>query len=151
MPEYNKRPEDLTSDERYRLLKRFQYLREHSWEDFEAFVKWALETGVWKGAFLRKKDENSPHGPDNSYWSDEPFTGNRIFPKHELTHSPFCDGCARDTEHGCAGCDKWQEYFVKNWNQRIHVKLNLPEKPVWDNNGGKFCYEHPDLIREGIL
>lgn len=147
----NERPEyQLNADERYRLHRRYVYLREHQWESFEAFAKWALDTGVWKGAYLRKKDEELPHGPDNSYWSDQPYVGNRSWDRPEIYRSPFCDGCERNTEFGCGGCEKWEEYYVKNWNQNIHVELNLPE-PEWDNSGGKFCYEHPDLVREGIV
>lgn len=152
MPEYANVERELTPKVRERLYRRYKYIREHDWEDFEDFVRWAMDTGIWKGAFLRKKDESKPHGPENSYWSDQPFVGNRDWDRPERTRSPFCEGCNRNTKFGCGGCEKWEEYFVQNWNQNIHIKLNIPEivKPV-DNGPAKFCYEHPDLIREGIV
>ena len=152
MPECVKPDIELTKQVKGRLYERYRFIRDHDWESLEHFMQWALETGVWKGAFLRRKDESKPHGPDNSYWSDQPSISNRNWGRQEIARSPFCEGCERNTEYGCGGCEKWEEYFVKNWNQNIHVKINIPEivKPA-DEGHEKFRYEHPDLIREGIV
>jgi hypothetical protein len=40
------------------------------------------------------------------------------------------------------GCQAWKEWYVRNWNENINTH---PE------GRQKFQYEHPDLIREGIV
>lgn len=58
--------------------------------------------------------------------------------------SPFCDGCTRECP--TKGCEEWARYYQKNWNSRIH-RLIRREPPTQVT----FRYEHPDLIREGII
>lgn len=148
MSSYRKPEFGFTPEQTYNLHRRYTYLRNHTWESFSAFLQWASETNVAKGAFLRKKDESLPHGPDNSYWSTTPAAVARVYEPTKIYVSPFCEGCPKMGEMGCGGCEKWEEYFVGNWNKNIHVDLShyLPRiKEAYPRE--TFKYEHPDDIR----
>lgn len=58
------------------------------------------------------------------------------------TESPFCRNCRR-CSNVWRGCPAWRKYFIDNWNKNIMVK---PKK-----TRQFFQYEHPDLVREGIV
>ena len=118
-------------------------LRMSDFESFDAFVKWCSENGFEDNARLRRYDEARPHGPDNSYWYVRP----PYKPVQKI--SPFCENCQQQSAGCINGCDAWREWFVKNWNENICIKPKevLPEPP----KQGFFQYEHPDLVREGIV
>lgn len=62
------------------------------------------------------------------------------------SESPFCRNCTRDDcPTNGDGCKAWETYFIDNWNKNI-MKLWKTTKttPI-------FRYEHPDLVREGIV
>ena len=60
--------------------------------------------------------------------------------------SPFCEKCKNDScPSKDLGCKDWKAYFIKNWNQNISTYR--PDDKVEKI----FRYEHPDLIREGIV
>lgn len=63
------------------------------------------------------------------------------------SESPFCRNCTRDDcPTNGDGCKAWETYFIDNWNKNI-MKL-------WKNHKKQrqfFRYEHPDLVREGIV
>lgn len=136
------------------LSKRWQrkISKDCEWEDFNSFLFWCSVSGYKKGRELRRNDPESPHGPGNSYWYslDEKRKREeqeRIRQK-KLRQSTFCQGCSRVCQNNGSGCKEWEEWFVKNWNRNIHRKPKEPEAPQ-----GKqyFRYEHPDLVREGIV
>lgn len=58
--------------------------------------------------------------------------------------SPFCENCKEECPS--YGCREWREYYKKNWDQNISKAAQRVPR-------GKqvFRYEHPDMIREGII
>ena len=65
--------------------------------------------------------------------------------------SPICDGCDQKMVIcNTIGCLKYREQFVQNWDKNIHWTPPIPEeqKPKVKEF---FRYEHPDLVREGIV
>ncbi len=139
------------------LSKRLSVLHgKENWASFDAFVKWCSENGYQKGIMLRRHDPSKPHSPENSYFGINTRTqireNSEKFHEFRQNSSPFCVGCEKECpRNGAGGCNEWVDYFLKNWNQNIHVPPPKPE-PVEDPNTTKmFRYEHPDLVREGIV
>lgn len=136
----------LSPEEVDRLTGRWSHgvKSDSTFESLDAFLRWA-SVGYKKGVQLRKRDESKPHGPGNSYWLDgreERYVPNG---KQVLQRVTYCSGCTRDCQENGNGCVGWREYFVRNWNENIHREVkNVPRKREF------FCYEHPDLVREGI-
>ena len=122
---------------------------DHEWSCAEDFIKWANDSGFKKNARLYKKDENKPHGPNNSCWHILGQENTRRRFTDQLKYgSVFCADCKRDCPSHGHGCNDWKTYFKDNWNKKIHVP---PVKPVVPEGPMVFCYEHPDLVREGIV
>lgn len=137
-----------------------------TWEDFDAFVKWASETGYEDGVLLRKFNEEKPHGPDNSFWAtrSQCFQSNGrpagaadkkprkkraavVKPKPEPDHPPvrdLCAVCETPCKHRECGCEEWFRNWQRYWNANIHRKVEIRKRMV-------FQYEHPDLQKEGIV
>lgn len=113
-----------------------------TWKSFNAFAAWCGRNGYRKGLHLVKRYFDLPHGPGNSYFgkSEDADTG------EEENISSFCNGCIRVCPGSGAGCTEWREWFVKNWNQNIHIPIKGEEKKIRQ----AFQYEHPDLEREGL-
>lgn len=61
--------------------------------------------------------------------------------------SPFCRNCTRDDcPTNGDGCKAWETYFIENWNKNIMKSIGSHKK-----QRQFFRYEHPDLVREGIV
>ena len=121
---------------------------DHEWSCAEDFIKWANDSGFKKNSRLYKKDEEKPHGPYNSCWTILGQENTRRRYTDQLKYgSVFCADCKRDCPSHGHGCNDWKTYFKDNWNKKIHVP---PVKPVVPEGPMVFCYEHPDLVREGI-
>lgn len=61
--------------------------------------------------------------------------------------SPFCRNCTRDDcPTNGDGCKAWETYFIENWNKNIMKSIGNHKK-----QRQFFRYEHPDLVREGIV
>ena len=54
-----------------------------------------------------------------------------------------CNNCDRVCPDG--GCKAWREWFPENWNENISIAPKEPRDKLF------FRYEHPDLVREGIV
>lgn len=126
-----------------------------NWETADAFIRGCSENGYKKGIMLRRYDPDKPHSPDNSFFGEP--TREVVQKRREKKQntkgikSPFCENCQKVCPaSGSGGCDAWQDYFQKNWDQNIHI---APKKPVTVVKEGPsvFRYEHPDLVREGIV
>lgn len=122
-----------------------QYIKQDcTWQSREEFIAWCSEVDYISGARLRKYDETKPYGPDNAYFyvRTEPAPE----PEPPLENCP-CDGCENPVvcceSHGCG---KWGNWFLRNWDENIHREIVRPAE-----KRGKFQYEHPDLVREGIV
>ena len=109
---------------------------------YEDFRKWADKFPLQKGFTVWKVNDRLPHGPENSYWY------HRI-KKQEIVTSPICVGC-EDKYKICntIGCFKYRNWFVDNWNK--HICTNPPQQEETKKRR-VFCYEHPDLVREGLV
>lgn len=60
------------------------------------------------------------------------------------TITDICEGCVKEcSSGGLPGCAEWRKRFIDNWNRNI-CKCIKPKRE-------HFCYEHPDLVREGII
>jgi hypothetical protein len=66
-------------------------------------------------------------------------------PSYIEAESLFCKCCEKECQSKRAGCKEWREYFVKNWNE------NISTYDPGQQQEKIFRYEHPDLIREGIV
>lgn len=150
--------QNLDRKDRLSIYKLFQQIRKTCrWKSWDDFLQWALDNGWAEGLELHRKNEDKPHGPKNSYFI-VPELFHKVEEVQEVQEVPevqeapepssrFCHGCDRVCPSGGVGCGQWREWYAKNWNQNIHVFSPEPEY----NGRAKFRYEHPDLIREGII
>ena len=139
------------SNETKNLRTRFSKIpkEDKEWTSPEDFIKWAKESGYITGLHLRKHDKTLPHGPKNSFWLIKgPEETMRRFISELRKGSEFCKECVRECSGNGMGCKDWQKYYTENWNKNIHVP---PVKPVVQEGPMVFRYEHPDLVREGIV
>ncbi len=142
------------------LIRRYyRYFVDSDWYNADDFVKWCSENGWQKGLRLCRFDASLPHGPKNSYFKATEMTirakaedvRRRKYERMNLV-SPFCEGCDKDCPgKSSRGCDEWKEYFQKNWNANICIAPKKPEQKTAAAGQQVFRYEHPDLIREGIV
>lgn len=123
----------------------------HEWSCVEDFLKWASESGHVKNSRLYKRDEDQPHGPDNSYWDiSDPNKTRQKYVGTLKDVCGFCRNCERECPTNAMGCNEWREYWVDYWNTYICAVRTKPQ-PVADKTPMVFRYEHPDLVREGIV
>ena len=139
----------LSSEEVMIMKSKLFKARKHGstdWADLDEFCKWAVGVGYKPGMRLRKHNTELPHSIKNSYFA-EPGRGEPE--RHETfidAESPFCQQCTNfDCNIVPFGCKKWRNYFIKNWNEHIHRKQPVQKRTQ------VFRYEHPDLVREGIV
>lgn len=117
-----------------------------TWNSFDEFLVWCARNDYQRGLQLTKRLKSMPHGPQNSIlvplseFMRALRAENTI--KVEVTESEFCKGCTRKCSgNGCAEYKKW---FCEQWDTKFH--RDIPKPVVVD-----FRYEHPDLVREGIV
>ena len=137
------------------LVRRFyRSLYDSDWETADAFIKWCSENGWKSGLRLCRRDTSKPQGPENSFFKTPEMTvkgmaadkrRRQVERKNGVCH--FCDGCTEECREG-VGCERWRQHFIMNWNKNIHVPK---VKPVVQEKPMVFRYEHPDLVREGIV
>ena len=136
----------FTGDDVSNLNHRWNYKikSDCEWERFDDFVFWCSYTGYRKGMQLRKRNKDMPHSPDNSFWVDT-LDGTQP----EENDCEFCAKCNHRRSAVCInGCVTWREQWVKNWNDNICIR---PPEEKYSPTRETFCYEHPDLIKEGIV
>lgn len=112
-----------------------------NWDGLDDFCKWLRENGHRRGAHLQKRDHSKPHSPENSFFKELEHT-------EEKAQEGVCADCSHEVCVNISqGCLQWRQEFTDNWNHNIHRKKNEkpPIKREW------FRYEHPDLVREGIV
>ena len=140
-----------------RLIRRFyRYFRDSDWCNADHFVKWCSENGWKKGMRLYKTDASLPHGPSNSYFKQPPASVRinqadirRRKEERKNLVSPFCEGCKTGCRKTSVGCDEYRAWWKNNWDQNICIAQQVPKQ----DSGARrvFRYEHPDLVREGIV
>lgn len=117
---------------------------------FDNFVKFCSEVGYERGMLMGRYNRDEPHGPDNTFF----YNRSPQKPKKEkkpvtATKSKICETCPKPKYNAPGiGCTRFFKMWVENWNKNICVKKqNEQTKPVKQ----VFRYEHPDLVREGIV
>lgn len=145
------------------LIRRYyRYLSNSDWDKADDFLKWCSENGWQNGLRLYKTDASQPHGPSNSYFKQPPASVRtnqadvrRRKEERKKLVSPFCEGCKTGCRNTAVGCDEYRAWWKKNWDQNIRVAKPVKVKPVEvkpEPEGPMvFRYEHPDLVREGIV
>lgn len=127
--------------ELYALRRIYDGIRNDSdFSSFEDFFDWAY--GKYKAGYtVYKLNDRKPHSPKNSYL----YYNYKAQP--EGIKSSICENCDK-TMLVCnnIGCARYREEFVKNWNDNICAE----PKKVRETKE-YFRYEHPDLVREGIV
>lgn len=97
------------------------------WEDLRAFVAWCAETGWHYEMRLKRKDLSGPFGPENCYWEEA------------KSNPQVLEQMAKQWEAGVGPIrEKLRPYL-----DAIAPKKAAPVEV--------FRYEHPDLVREGIV
>lgn len=135
-----------------------------TFESFDDFLRWVSGSGYRKGCWIVKKNESLPHGWDNSDLVEiirtRPAPVKTEPTEEQSKEEPeavrnFCENCSRKglscQYNDKAGCKSWQENFERYWNKYIHREVKLPEKKPEKKAKEYFRYEHPDLVREGIV
>ena len=114
---------------------------------FDNFLKFCAEVGYKPGMRMYRYYPEEPHSPDNTYFYAKGEKINRPEKNAEKDANRICADCQKVpcTASG-SGCPAYRKAWIENWNKNIHRKK--PEDP---NRKQFFCYEHPDLIREGII
>lgn len=153
-----------------RWNRRINDRHDSGWECFDEFLRWCTENGYASGKILTRHNRQLPHSPENSYWVNnrrelvyrKSETGTKTKerkpraekpekePENESVVISFCKECGKKCTNNGSGCNQWKEWFVKNWNQNICIKPK-PMLPPEPKGRQVFQYEHPDLMREGII
>ena len=139
------------------LIRRYyRYFRDSDWERADDFVKWCSENGWERGLRLCRIDKAKPHGPDNSFFKPRELTkkaqlqdNRRRKEERKNLVSPFCEGCTTGCRNTAIGCDEYRAWWEKNWDQNICIAQQVPKQEPGARR--VFRYEHPDLVREGIV
>ena len=123
------------------------------WEKFDEFLFWCSVEGYKPGMKLGRINQNQPHGPGNSFWYDKKELFQKRHKEEIEQRTGFCLGCEKACPNRGNGCDFWKSHFIKNWNQNISTSKKLRRNRPEEETVGRetFVYEHPDLIREGIV
>ena len=116
----------MTKDQKRRLYR--DHNLAEGFGSFEAWSEWVDNSDHNPFYHLKKRDKTKPHSPDNSY---------------------FCERKPAYLQDGKNRGESWKEKFIRDWNERIYrpdpeLQAKEPAKNVWQ-------YEHPDLVREGIV
>lgn len=100
-------------------------------EDFNDFYKWSKESGWDYGKKLRRLNTSEGYSRDNCVWMDA---------------------------EKARRYDSRDDLAIMRWNDTVtRIRENLknlpPPMPVNQQHTGRefFRYEHPDLVREGIV
>jgi hypothetical protein len=109
------------------MYYRYKYLlnkgHQVEWKSFDEFLLWCK--GTWDpGMTLRRIDEELPYGPSNCIWV--PMSGSEDYRKRMAS--------------------KWDSIMApirRRYQQEIQEAKNRKRE--------YFQYEHPDLVREGIV
>jgi hypothetical protein len=113
------------------LRKKWSGMKESGFEvlfqDFQEFVDWCAETGWTYGLKLKRKNNKGPFLPENCLWekaNGDPYALQEMARKWEAGVGPIRE--------------KLRPYL-----DAIEKKKSEPKY--------MFQYEHPDLVREGIV
>lgn len=134
--------------ERYR----HQNLRE-GFGTFDQFVKFCSESGFKSGMFMRKRDTDKIHSPENTFFTEKfiPVNCAKEKVKKKRETNWICDGCSKKPcPASGSGCPAYRKAWVENWNKHIYFPKKAAPVVQDPNKKEYFRYEHPDLIREGI-
>ena len=149
----------LTGEEIQSLSNKFYIMNgRENWDSFDDFLLWCQDNGYRKDRRMRRINNKLPHSKENSYFhlagdSTPPQKAvqeseKKHLPSYIDAESPLCQNCKKKECCNIAdGCVQWKECFVKNWNRNICRAVKQMVRPAEQ----VFRYEHPDLVREGIV
>ena len=136
------------------LSARFKHQKlKEGFASFDNFLRFCAESGYKPEMLMRRYDTNAPHSPENTFFCSRPVIEekNPQKPEKKTEMEPrdgVCASCKKKCNASGAGCSEYQKLWTENWNRNIHRKKPEPERP---RARQFFLYEHPDLIREGIV
>lgn len=108
--------------------------------DFRDFANWSLNNGYKYGRRPRRIDKGAEYSPDNMEWVDVDCTSRHK--SNEIANQKTID--------------KW-DAFIKPIREKYRKELetleNMSRKPLQEDKQVRECfqYEHPYLVREGIV
>lgn len=141
-------PDVSNLNTRYRL----QNLQE-GFGTFDDFVKFCADSGFKSGMFMRKKDTEKIHSPENTYFVAKyiPVHDAKEKIKKQEDGNWICADCKNKPCPASGwGCPAYRKAWIENWDKHIHYKK--PDPVVIKPKVKEFFrYEHPDLVREGIV
>lgn len=135
----------------------------HEFASFDDFLLWSIQSDYEPGMRLHRRNIQKHHSPENSFWATPEDVRRQNEDKVKkaereklMNASPFCAKCQRFCPNIQNGCPEWRKYFVENWDDNIStrkkLRRNRPEEIAYEREiQKKFVYEHPDLVREGIV
>lgn len=129
--------------ELYNLRRIYAAIRNDSdFDSLEDFIDWAAD--YYKAGYtVYKRNLARPYSKTNCYWYYR-------VKKNDNVTSPICEGCAENLPVcETTGCVKYHDWFVTNWNEKYCIRPK--EEPQVETPKEYFRYEHPDLVREGIV
>ena len=143
---YKKARYGIPPEEVARLGSRFfKYRLAVGFGTLDNFLKFCAECGYTSHMHICKRNPNEPHSPENSYFQ-------KMKPKYvkpKPVERKICQCCEKRTcERNGQLCAEYRKAFVENWNKNIHWVKPEPQDP---SKRMAFRYEHPDLVREGIV
>ena len=142
------------------LTKRYYVMEgKQNWENVDTFILWCSKNGYKKGLQMRKKNPEESNSPENTYFFSRKEKIRAVKKKKEKLKkmekeykSQFCESCKKECPgRGSNGCDAWKEWFISNWDKNIYIAPPKPKPKIENEKPMIFRYEHPDLVREGIV
>lgn len=98
--DFMKSPEGKSLHSRW---KNIRYQRGEEWDEFQAFVDWALANGFTMDAQLKRYDNRVPFNPSNSYFHE---------PENDYAITADC---------------------IKRWNDTVNkIRVHFGMKPLGD-------------------
>lgn len=130
----------LTLQDRDRLQKRYWKIpkKDNGFTDSKTFVDWSEESGYEYGKILKKKNPDGQWSPGNCEWVDVPKS-----PKSEIRRQELIK--------------QWDDFIIPTRKalepvfETLESRKNSPPHQEQKPGREKFRYEHPDLVREGIV
>ena len=68
--------------------------------------------------------------------------------KKQDTYPSPCETCGKD--YGCPGCSAWETRYRYRQKQINAYAQRMTQRPVAKLPGNKFCYDHPDHVRQWL-
>lgn len=108
-------------------------------ENFSDFLAWCEESGYESGAKLMRRDSEKPFSRENCYWSSDYIS--ETYDKERAIR-------AAEWERGVGPI---REMLRSEIDAQLRKQEQEKEIEIQRNGRQMWFYEHPDLVREGIV